>query len=304
VALGYEGYVQIGLTVALGTGTSVPRARSRIESSSGYGGKIVGSPAGVQMGVGAPRAYDWTIYDGSVDMELNRLIWVNELNPWVFDRQNPRDIIFATRKDGEQNFNQTAFWNSINISASEGSAVTASVSFVALNMTTYTFGVQGTEGYIENKDGFGMFCPPWSNIPLPLNKADGGRKNINPIPYWNTKVKFPDTSTPIDFTNWTLDFSQDVVKFFTCQDEGSSTDPGALEPAYLAVGPMTVTFNGSYMLKDRLGDNIDELDIVLGDQTFKLKKLENTTVSDDLQTGDALVPLTVEYAVYNIDQSS
>jgi len=303
MALGYEGYVQIGLTVALGTGTSVPRARARIESSAGYGGKIVGSPAGFRMGVGFPRAYDWTTYDGSVDMELNRLIWKEELNPWIFDRQSARDIIIVTRKDGEQNFNQTAFWSSISISASEGSAVTSSVSFVALNMTTYTFGATGLEGYIDNKKGFGMFCPPWSNVPLPLNKADSGRRNINPIPFWNTKIQLPAGPTVIDFTSWTLDFSQDVVKFFTCQDEGSTTDPGALEPAYLAVGPMTVTLSGSYMLRDRLGDNIDELDVILDDQTLKLKMLENTTVSDDLQNSDALVPLTVEYAVYNLDQS-
>lgn len=302
MALGYEGYVQIGITVALGTGASVPRARNRIESGSGYGGRIIGPPDN-EIGIGTPRAYDWTIYDGSIDMELNRLVYLNELYPWIFDRQNPRDILFTTRKDNDQNFNQTAFWNSINMSASDGSAVTASVSFVALDRSIYAYGVQGIQGFIANKVGWGVLCPLWTNAPTPLNAPVSGRANINPIPFWNTKVELPTGPTLIDFTNWTLDFSQDVVKFFGCTDSGSGTDPLAKEPLYLAVGPMTVTFSGSYMFKDPLGDSLAQLNLTLDNQVLKLKKLENTSVADDLQTGDSMVPLTVDYTVYDISQT-
>jgi hypothetical protein len=236
-------------------------------------------------------------------MELNRQIYVNELNPWIFDRQTARDVFFATRKNNEQNFDLVAFWNSINFSASEGSAVTSTASFVALSRTTYAYGVQGVQGFYQNKTGYGMFCPSWSNVPVPLNAPDGGRLNINPIPFWNTKVELSTGPTLIDFTNWSLDFSQDVVKFFGCTDVASSPDPTAREPLYLAVGPMTVTFSGSYMFSEPLGDTVAQLNITLDNLVLKLKKLENTSVADDMQTGDAPVPLTVDYAVYSIDQS-
>jgi len=305
MALGYEGYVQIGLTVALGTGASVPRDTNRINSSGGYGGLINGiGPTVSQIGLGAPRAYDWSGFDGSVDMELNRLIYLNELNPWIFDRQVARDILFATRKDNEQNFNQTAFWSSITLTAAEGAVVSASVSFVALSRTIYTYGEEGPQGFANNKQGFGVLCPLWGNAPKPLNAPVGGLSNINPIPYWNTKVELvAGGTTLLDFTDWSLSFSQDVVKFFGCNDNKSGADPVAQEPLYLAVGPMTVKLSGSYMFKDPLGDNLAQVNVTMADQTFKLKKLEATTESDDLRAGNDLVPLTVDYEVYDISQT-
>ena len=163
------------------------------------------------------------------------------------------------------------------------------------------------QGFIANKTGYGILCPLWANAPIPLNAPDtlAGQQNLNPIPNWNTKVEsvVGAVATLIDFTNWTLDFSQEVVKLFGCTDSSSGSDPGAQSPLYLAVGPMVVTFSGAYMFEQPLGDSVAELDVTIGAQVLKLKELENTTLADDMQTGDSLVPLTAEYLVYSLDQT-
>jgi hypothetical protein len=306
MALGYEGYVKLDGKYALGTGTSVPRARVRMESSSGYGGQKSAPVA--EIGIGTPRTYDWETHDGSLSFELNQEMWKEVLNPWVFDRQVQKEVYFTSRFGNVQKYTN-AFWNSISVSATEQAVVDGSLGFVAIERTQYAFGTQGFAGYTDNKTGQSatpgtqptVLCPS-GTFPEPLNGQVAGRSNINPIPWWNTKV-LDASGAKVEFVNWTLDFSQDIGKFFACTDVVSLADPGPKEPDYLAAGPMTVTFSGAYMFKDALGDDLTLLTLNIDDQVFKLKSLELQSVSDDVQTGDVMVPLTVEYAVYDIDQA-
>lgn len=303
MALGYEGYIKVGGKYALGTGTSVPRARVRMDSSSGYGGAIKANvPVGktvAEIGIGAPRTYDWETHDGSVNFELNRDFWINPLNVWVFDRQSPKEVYFVSRDENVQQYTRS-FWNSISLSTSDGASVDGSVGFVAVERTSYAYGVQGVEGFSDNKEGQGVMCPVGSPpFPPPLNPS---LLNRNPIPFWNTK--FVVAVATVQFVNWSLDFAQDVVKFFASIDAATApNDPGPMEPEYLAVGPMTVTFSGAYMLEDPLDDAIADASLWLADQEFKMQLLEKQSISDDVQTGDSTVPLMVEYAVYGIDQT-
>ena len=297
MALGYEGLIKLGDYYVLGTGSSVPRTRIRLESSSGYGGKIK-TPED-KIGIGAPFNYDWSQEDGSINFEMTRDVFEFELKTWLFDRQNFKIIKLMSRKDNVQEY-QHSFWNSISISASDGGVVDGSVGFVALERDTYTWG----DLYKNNKKGIssddGLICPP-VKFPEPLNKSTV--RNRVPIPFWNTFVKVTATTTASrkNFTTWTLDFSQEVVKFFGCNNNTT-----AQEPLYMAVGPMTVTFSGSYMddftgtENGYLADHLAQLEVDLAGKSIILKRLEATTESDDVQTGDALVPLTVEYAAYEI----
>ena len=77
MALGYEGYVKLDDIYVLGTGTSVPRARVRLDSTSGYGGKIK-TPV-EEIGIGSPHNYDWLLWDGSVSFEVTKEIWTSTL---------------------------------------------------------------------------------------------------------------------------------------------------------------------------------------------------------------------------------
>jgi hypothetical protein len=105
----------------------------------------------------------------------------------------------------------------------------------------------------------------------------------------------------VDFITWSLSFSQEVVKFFTCE---SSLLP--IAPKYLAVGPMSVVFSGSYISSELLLDSIPELTILIGPPDeepieITLERLEKNTEQDDLQTGESLTTVDVEYSVYNVD---
>lgn len=292
MALGYEGYIKVGGQYALGTGTSVPRAQVRLDSSSGFGGEIK-TPIS-DIGIGAPRTYDWEQNNGSVSFELYRDFWTTVIYPWIFDRQTNKQIYFVSRNGNIQQFDY-AFWNSISISASENSVVDGSIGFNTIERTNYTYGVQGLQGYIENKDGYGLFCPP-ATFPSPLNPSGTNR---NPLPYW--KTRFEILSVVIPFINWSLDFSQDIVEFFTCGHTGGG-DPGPKEPFYLAAGPMKVTFSGAYMLNDVLADSIASASLFLDNLEFKMGLLEKQNISDDVQGGDSLVPLTVDYEVFSLVQ--
>lgn len=304
MALGYEGLVKIGNYYALGTGASVPRDRIRIESSAGYGGKIT-SPTN-QMGLGLPFNYDWNEYNGSLNFEVNEDIFKNIITIWaVSQRQTAQSVTIHPRKEAVQSFS-TAFWNSISISASEGSAVESTIGFIALERDSYVWGLD----YIDNKEGSlsgdqTPLCPIVSNMPPPLNPASA--KNKNPVPFWNTKVLVGATSpSQKNFTTWSLDFNQDVVKFFGCTRTVAGPDPSAQEPLFLAVGPMTVTFSGSYMESFDgtsnlfLGDTIDQIELFVASESLKLKRLELTSENDEVQSGSTLTPLTVDYAVYEI----
>lgn len=292
MALGYEGYVTLKVDaiedVALGTGGGVPKGRQRLESSSGYGGNIK-TPVS-EIGIGLPRNYDWAVYDGSMDLDVHEDFLTNQIKAWIFDRQSAAQVRFQTREGNVQQFN-SCYWNSINLSAGEGGMLTSSIGFVSMQRDNYTRG----GGYIGNKTGSNTPCDPGSLIfPEPLN-ADAN--NIVPIPYWNTFVEID--GTLIEMTNWTLDFSQEVVKFFGC--ENNST---VQEPKYVAVGPLSVVFTGDYMFVDvatfSSPDTLASLYVTMGNEQIKLEELELTTDTDNLQGGDAIVPVSLEYAAYTL----
>lgn len=303
MALGYEGLIKLGAYYVLGTGSAVPRTRIRLESSSGYGGKIK-TPED-EIGIGLPFNYDWSQVDGSINFEMTEDVFVNELKPWVFDRQTVKEINLVSRKENIQQYTQCLF-NSISISASDGAAVDGSVGFVALKQDDYAWGKLYKDNRLgESNDGTNgnIICPP-SNFPDPLNPA--ADKNKNPIPYWNTVIKVTATSTERvkNFTTWSLDFSQEVVKFFGCNNNST-----VQEPLFMAVGPMTVIFSGSFMddftatENGYLGDHLKQIEVDIASSKIKLLRLEATSESDDVQTADTPVPLTVEYAAYEIKKT-
>lgn len=188
MALGYEGYVKIGGSYVLGTGTSVPRSRRRIDSSSAYKGAITGA----NMGIGLPRTYDWDNYDGSVDFEVSDAMCAS-LKTWIVtNRDTTQEILFASRNTNQQVFQ--GYWKSISLSASQGSLVTGSLGFSAMGRDTYVYG-SDTQA---------------------KNPADNA---LQPIPYWDTSVG------TYKFIDWNLSFSQDVVKFFACKNNSSPVEP-------------------------------------------------------------------------------
>jgi len=312
MALGYEGYATLeydpdgtGIqTVFLCTGSSVPKARQRLDSGAGYGGEI--STPVSEIGIGSPYNFDWPLWDGSANFDLTKKLFTQQLNPWIFHRQTPATFRMVSRYNNYQVF-ERCYWNSISLTAAEGAAVTGSFSFAALDRDYYNL---AGDGYIAGRTGAiglqGCTGSDWfgssGDIPA-LNP--GSEPNIPPIPFWTTKVKAP---TLIDFISWTVTFSQDVTKFFGCFGlQGPLA--GLQAPAYVAVGPMTVTFECEYVpitnaplftAPDNFGNLNVYFDLRDENTYLKLKNLELETANDDVADQGSTAPITATYAVYEL----
>lgn len=262
MGLGYEGYVKFDGLWTLGTGTSVPRSQTRIDSQSGYAGKLAGA---TDMGIGAPHTYDWTAWDGSISFDLTNELFTS-LKGWITStRDAVKSILFSSRNTNVQTF--SGYWNSISISASEASPVTCSVGFVALDRGSYIYG-SDTQKMDSDTGGYAMVM----------------------IPYWNTSIG------SYKFLEWTLDFSQDVVKLFAC-----NKTVGPQGPVYLGVGPMSATLTGTYILGGgEMGIAPGDLTVTIGTGSIILKTTELQEQSDDVQIGNSLTPISVTVAAYEL----
>jgi len=291
MALGYEGYVTLKVDaiqdVALGNSGGVPKSRVRMDSAAAYGGEI--STPVSDMGIGAPHNYDWIQWDGNLDYDVHEDFLTNQIIAWLFDRQKGAEVFFQTREGNVQQFND-CFWSSLSLNAGDGSALTGSCGFVGMTRDSYTRGGD----YIANKEGNTDRCdePPSEPYFPPMFEP-----TKTPIPYWNTQVDI--NSTMYEFISWSLNCSQDVVKFFGC--EANST---AQEPKYVAVGPLSIVFSGEYMFVDTATfaspDTLSSLKITMAGDDITLQDLELVSDTDSLQTGDGLVPIAVEYFAYTL----
>jgi len=262
MSIGYEGYVKVGGVWTLGTGASASKGIQRIDSSGGYGGKITG--AGV-MGVGSPHIDDWTAWDGSCEFELTDGVFSVLKAKIVTSRDDPMSITFSSRTNNEQTFSG-AYWNSINLTTSEASLVTGTVGFVAMDRTTYTYGTDTVR-----------------------SAGLTGGLGLVPIPYWNTSIG------SYKFIEWSIDFAQDVVKFFACN---KAIGPQA--PAYYGVGPVTATLTGSYIYGGEMDDSPGDLTVTIGAGSITLLKAEVQSSSDDVAQGNSLTPIKVVVNAYDV----
>jgi hypothetical protein len=263
MSIGYEGYVKVGGIWALGTGASIPKARQRIDSTAGYGGAVSGA---TDMGIGGPHKYDWDNWDGSVEFELTDEVFTY-LKGWITGTRDASGSIEVSSRTGNSQVFDESYWNSINISTSEASMVTGTIGFVALDRTTYAYGSDTTRsaGMVDMYD-------------------------LVPIPYWSTKIG------TYKFIEWSLDFSQDMVKFYACNKKA-----GPQGPIHTGIGPMTVNLTGSYIYGGaEMGDSPGNLTVTIGAGSIILKKTELQSISDDVLTGNALTPIKVSVDVYEL----
>jgi hypothetical protein len=264
--IGYEGYIKVGSIWALGTGSAMPESRVRLDSSGGYGGDV----SGANMGIGNAHVYDWSNWDGSIDFEMTSGMFT-ELKSWLNNRDALRAILISSRFGNEQVFTE-AIWNSISMSASEGSMCAGSVGFVAIERDGYIFGGNKANNSAQGING-AQIC---------------GLENI---PYWETGI------SGYNFIDWNLEFAQDVVKFSACNKTNN-----VVPPIYYGVGPMTITLSGSCIFSGREFDNnIGSLTVNVGDGHIGLRQAELQTQGDDVKTGNALAPISVTIEAYELE---
>lgn len=263
--IGYEGYIKVGGEWCLGTGGSVPETRARIDSSGAYGGES----SGANNGIGYPHIYDWTNWDGSVDFEMTSGM-LSTIKSWVIQRDSLKSIEISSRFNGFQKFS-TAIWDSITISASEGAFCTGTLGFTAIEREDYVYGSNNV-----NNNPFGLITDAVTNLVA--------------IPYWETSVE------GLYFTDWNLEFSQEVVKFGACMKLSEVE-----APIYYGVGPLSVSFSGSCILKGSLFDNdMKSLSVKIGDGGFNLGSIELQTQDDAMTSGNTMTPISITAEVYEV----
>lgn len=286
MALGYEGFVEIDSTSLLCTSFSASINRTKMESAAGYGGEL--STPESSIGIGSPHTYDWESIEGSIDFEFYKDVAggpspiVSLYKSLLGSRQTSFQVASYTRKGGRQIFEE-CYWNSLSINYAEGSLVSGSVSFLAIDRETYTIGGD----YIDNKYGI-----PWAKWSLDTL--------IQSIPFWKITIKDQ------NYLTWSLSLSQSVEKFFGCTNTtGSYTE--AQEPLLVGIGPMTGQFQFEIFPDDTINpvsaisDEINSLTIVIeGEDLIRLTDLELVESSDPIESEEALSKLSLTYDIYGI----
>jgi len=313
MALGYEGWLKLDNPeiMCLATGTGISRSSNRIESNSGYGGRQGSSFAGSSsLGISYPRAYDFASYDGSFDIEMNIAARDLIFDKYIIEPQNSFELFYSTRNNTSITMDQN-YWNGIGFQASDGEFVTCSLGLVGL---TYDVADEGSANtFCDNQFGQGTFGGAVFDIAEtnPLNPCSD---NLNPIPFWlappvMTYGGNPDVSNINDkCTDWSLDLSRDVVKFFSCENIASKSvtvDPvnsDASNPSFIASGPISIAFSfteiiglSQVLIQNQLRpDTMDGVEI-LG-RTFN--DLELNSREDNIVSPDSLSLISYSYNVY------
>lgn len=300
--LGYEGLAQIGDYVAVGSGASMPRAPQRLVSSAGYGGTINGN----DRAIGSPYNYDWEQWDGNINFEVNPGILGMVLR-WVYDdRQGAKRIGIYPRASEQclQVFNQ-AWWTSVSFSTSDGSFVDGAVNFMAVERDEYSWGGRddnyktGRKSVYQGEGG----CDSGGKFPGFLNKEV---KNVEPVPFWNTAVSVvPYVGSEMDWevTDWNLSFTQEMVKFFTCENEYKG-------PSFVAAGPMSLNVTGTWVgprewvvQNGGLGIKLREMRVVVPvseNKGISLQQLRANNENDPVRGQNEVTAIDFEYEVFGL----
>ena len=300
--VGYEGIAYIQGDIVLCTSASVPEARARLDSSSGYGGSFSLSSS---PGIGSPHNYDWAAYEGSLGVEVNEKVFDARIKDWLFDREESREIEYRPRSGSRQIFDE-CYWTAISLSASEGAVVTGNISFTAVEQNDPPSGDYRNkyDNYITNKQGIITPADLATTGDIPALNP-GSDPNSNPVPFWRTSIDATGWTIlgtgVVEVLEWTANFNQDLVEFNGCFSEPSSKNVNPIAP-FFGLGVMQGSLELSVLvLNDRLGiRDLSRAVINIGDSDLDLRDLELDTTTDDVQTASTVVPVGLAYSVYRL----
>lgn len=287
MAFGYEGYALVDGILMLCTGASCPRTRTRLDSSSGYGGQI--SIPVAQMGIGSPRIRDWSSFDGTISYDLTFDFFDDILKDWLFNRQTFRSIELYPVADSQQVFSK-CYWSSISLSASSDSNVSGNLSFTALDRDSITI----IDDYFGNPTGVlndsEMLTQACDEIPPLL-------RNVQPVPFWATTLTL-NSVLEDRLLSWDLTFNQDPRKFFGC-----TKNANPIAPLYIAVGPLTGTltlevlpFQETYTLAAAIATAL----LNINGHTLTMTDLELETDEDAVRDQNSFTAVSLTYSIYGL----
>lgn len=266
--LGYLGLAQITGTTFLFTGGGLNKTRNRMDSGAAFGGQT--ATAGT-VGMGVPHQYDYPQYDGSLDFELETSSTLLSLfQTWITQRNQSRAIIIKPNNASTNSFD--GYWTSLAFNGAVASLVTGSVGLTALTATMAagdTYPIPPSAGGIVNNVIF----------------------NQKPVAYWQSRVRIG--GADVDALSWGLNFSQDVVKVFTCQAENTPQ-----EPKYVAVGPLNGDFQCEVLQTEAIPDDIATPALTIVTRTFTFTDAELNSTGQSLKSGSDILSFPMQYQLY------
>lgn len=285
MAMGYMGFARVYLVgvdpmdstqpgsgrLLLCTGSSVNLVLEPIYSAAVFGSGWYNAPESAHYADSAIR------FEGGIDFDFQASsdIW-NFIRDWAIEeRAWPRSLSISPDgqniyeywvNDGAGNpinygpggigatFNNQGAWcTALSLSTSQGSAVTASASALAIFRT---IGSGGTP-YITNRTGFILGTPTSTDV-TNLRPLNPGEANIDPIPFWKTNANLytvasdynPLAATPTptavvqagtETIEWSIDLANNTVPLYTMN--GTRFPSAVLQGAIGATANVTLFNN-------------------------------------------------------------
>lgn len=298
MALGFEGLVSINTTPILCTSFSAPQSRVKLESNAAYKGTL---STETDPGLFYPRTYDYPLVDGSLSFELSEDS-LPILLGFIENRGDSFAVASINRMGSSINLNE-CYWNNISWSISEGQIVLISIDFIAKQMNTYTIGgSDSSNNYADNIYGVSDESPSATEIlGLPILPSTlSSDLNKNPYPWWKVTVYNGENITK--YITWSLSFSQEITRHFTCK-----ADTDVYAPSIFSIGPLFVNFKFDILPDYNISpfatveNPIAALEIrVDGTEALTLEDLELQQTVDDIQSFDSLSVVSLSYDVYKI----
>lgn len=302
MAMGYEGYVKIEDDLVLATSASAPKVRNRIDSQSGYEGFISGSG-----GMGMPHTYDFPSYDGNCTIEVTQNVFNNHLKDWIISgRDTPKKISMQNRKSGTGDNGMQrlpeCYWTSLSFDASTGNGVLSNLDFISWKKYTNSSGAveyttvidQHTTNRLGLITSLGLLNQLSASGDIPALNPSG--LNLNPIPWWKTSVSAFSGTGIVAPLSWSLSFSQEVNKLFTC-----SANEDVQEPAILAIGPLTgqlqieiAVLEGSFSVPTDLSNVV----VTIGTSSFGIGRISLGNFADDVRDPNSQTTVGLTYDIY------
>lgn len=228
------------------TSFAVKTNQNVLESSSAYGGQISGD----HMAVHSPFLLDISEVSGSIGFEPTVSQLIN-LGNWIRNRNSSKSVSFSTGSNSTDLEYDECYFQSIGISCSENSLVTADIDMWMYQNKWAT----GTIGGATQRNSVGS---PVTNV----------------IPFWATTLEgLPNN----DIVSWNLNISQQLTMKYYCNGLNSSTE--AVLPENIFVGPLTADLNVNLIIAKN-AINIEDV-LKKGKPTDKITlKLNGTSILD------------------------
>lgn len=304
MSVGYEGLVLFdtddsltGGTPLLCTSFSAPLQRTKIESESLIGGRTLPlDNFNATPFVGRPHVYDWPDSSGSMSFDITEDV-AQVMKDWIIRRRREPVTIAMLNNSLSGSILENCFWTSVEFSSGEGTSVSCSVNFLALERTD-TMG----NDYLANR--LGLISTGTGNFNLTYMETTAlnpGALNKNPVPFWRSKAESAQLlAGNAEITDWNLSFNQVVERYFSCQ---SSLNPQI--PFTVGIGQVTINGNlslyvttPSYNLNNI--DTIEELTFYIGDVPFYLNDLDLESYVKDGGSQSEITTLDLSYNAYGL----